>query len=157
MQAKEGMNQNPDFFRVWILWHNGRAILAGQLKSMRVPQTTRGNRTAKSTQCVWWWARYGCSFCSPAGLTLHLLPWVLPLLASGTFHASPSLPISMLPSSPWKCSHISQPLLTMHETEYSCIPWTYLETDLGGYQLINTVLVNRHTASRHQEPLVLTC
>lgn len=103
----------------------------------------------------------GSHFISHNWLTFHLSSLSSPHLVSGTSLASPSLPIFVLhlwtSSKPLeKLSQISQPLLTAHGTKSSCIPWTHLETDLDGYQLIHTV-ANRHTVNRHQEPLVFTC
>ena len=123
------MNQRLTFFRVWILWYNGKAMLPRPLTSPRnypdyqmetgwpVPLSTR--------QC----ARWRRHFTSCNWLTFHLSSLSLPLLeGTGCLSQVHPLPLYHLlslslisgpPLSPWSLSQISQPLLAMHGTEGS--------------------------------------
>lgn len=96
-----------------------------------------------------WCAGCGCQLYPSATGWLPISPlWVLALLVSGTSLGSPSFPV--LAPHLWVSTkplevlfQIPQPLLTMHKTRCSCFPWSHLETDLDGYQLISTT-GNRH-------------
>lgn len=81
--------------------------------------------------------------------------WLTSHLSSLSSHspcltlASPSFPVLAphlwVSTKPLEVlSQIPQLLLTMHKTRCSCFPWSHLETDLDGYQLISTI-GNRHT------------
>lgn len=71
-------------------------------------------------------------------------------------HFLPLSCISGPPLSPRKLSQLSWPLLAMHGTKCSCIPWTHLETDSDGCQIIHAA-ANRCTVNRCRELLGFTC